>query len=427
MDSINEKYQQRYIDKSRGIVSKYLQKLETLPGKPNEFEYFENILKKVFIDNDVVKYNDDEKFIGSFCCTMPSEIICAAKARQINLCSNSYVGFHIGDYEAPRDLCPLIKAAVGNATSKISKIYDACDMYIVPVACDGKKKLASILANYKTTLPLYLPTNRDDDEGMEIYIKELKNIASAISSITGVEVTRKSLLEQIKIHADVQRQINRFFKLKSNDDILIRGTHALAIMNSMAYDDIVSWGKHLKKLNDELSSIKDTGTFLTRKKLPRILVIGSPIIFPNIKVPLIIEEQGGVVVLQETCLADRGINNLVSICNDSLDGYYRALANRYLKPNSCSVFPDSKTRVSQIDKLVKDNHIDGIVYCVFRGCLLFDYEYEKIDRHFNDKGIPTIRIESDFNDEDYELLQIRLEAFVEMIKFKKNKEDVDNA
>lgn len=414
-----EKYQQRYLDKSRELASKYLQQLDALPGEPEEYAYFKNILRKVFIDNEVVKYGDDEKLIGSFCVTMPSEVIYAAGARPLKLCSSSYVGFHIGDYITPRDVCPLIKSVVGNVVGGISEIYKACDMYVVPVACDCKKKLAGQLADFKTTIPLYLPLNRADDAGMDTYVKEVKNIAGRISEITGVAVTREALGREIRKHAEVQREIKRFINLKSDRDILIRGAHALAVMNSLAYDDIYSFGEHLKKLNEELEERKNKQAFLTKKKLPRILLTGSPITFPNMKIPLIIEEQGGIIAADETCLGDRGTSDLVAVCDDSLNGYYRALANRYVRGCSCPIFPDNEARLHKLDKMVKENHIDGIIYHVLRGCLVYDYEYEQIEKYFSAKGISVIRLESDYNEEDIEQLRIRIEAFIEMIKFRK--------
>ncbi len=195
------KYIQRYLDKSRIIASKYLQKIKELPGAPKELEYFTNILKKVFVDNEVVKYNNNEKFIGSFCRTMPFEIISAAGARPLNLCSNNYVGFYIGDYVMARDVCPLSKACLGNIIGEISEPYNTCELFIVPLSCDCKKQLSDLLSNYKPTVSLYLPLNRSDDYGMETYVKELKKVAGKISEITGVKVTRESLANQIKIYA----------------------------------------------------------------------------------------------------------------------------------------------------------------------------------------------------------------------------------
>ena len=295
-------------------------------------------------------------------------------------------------------------------------------MYIVPISCDCKKNIASQLAECKATIPLYLPLNCSDDNGMETYIKELKDLVVRISEITEKELTRQSLAKQIKIHADVQKEIDRFMRLKGSEQPLIRGVHSLIVMNSLAYDDISNWGKHLKKFNDELSQNQDNHKYITNKKLPRILITGTPFAFPNIKIPMIIEEQGGLIVCDETCYGDMGKTNFVSISDDTLDGYYSALANRYIKPCCCSIFPDNDKRIRKLEKLINDYKIDGIVYNASRGCVVYDYEYQKINEYFNNKGIQTIRIESDYNEEDIEQLSIRLEAFIEMLKFKNIKE-----
>ena len=112
------RYRQRYLNKSRETASKYLQKLGEIPSEPEELAYFKNILRKVFIDNEAVKYDDNEIFVGTFCATMPAEIIRAAGARPIRLCSNSFVGSYVGDYTMPKDVCPLIKSVVGNITGE---------------------------------------------------------------------------------------------------------------------------------------------------------------------------------------------------------------------------------------------------------------------------------------------------------------------
>lgn len=420
-DNFDLKYYKRYLDKSRTISLKYLQKLSIFPNEPKELEYFKNIIKKVFIDNEIIKYDDNEKFIGSFCEMVPSEIIYAAGARPIKLCGNNYVSYLIGDYSTPRDVCPLSKAIVGNVVNKVSKIHDACDMYVVPITCDCKKNIVSQISEYKDTIPLYVPFNCTDDNGMETYVKEIKNLVKNISNITKKEVTRESLGKQIKIHSDVQKEIERFIKLRGNSEILIRGIHSIIVMNSLAYDDISNWGKHLKKLNDELSIKKNNKDYLTNKRLPRILVTGTPFAFPNIKIPMIIEEQGGLIVCNETCFEDANKTNYVAICDDTIDGYYKALANAYIKPCCCPIFSNNDKRIRKLEKLVNDYQIDGIIYNTTKGCVIFDYEYEKINNYFNEIGIPSIRIESDYSEEDVEQLRIRIEAFVEMLKYKKRK------
>jgi benzoyl-CoA reductase/2-hydroxyglutaryl-CoA dehydratase subunit BcrC/BadD/HgdB len=69
--------------------------------------------------------------------------------------------------------------------------------------------------------------------------------------------------------------------------------------------------------------------------------------------------------------------------------------------------------------MIRDYQIEGIVYHVLRGCLVYDFEYKQIEEDIGKLGIPIIRLETDYNEEDIEQLRIRIEAFIEMIKLQK--------
>ncbi|MBQ8119680.1 MAG: 2-hydroxyacyl-CoA dehydratase [Ruminococcus sp.] len=160
------------------------------------------------------------------------------------------------------------------------------------------------------------------------------------------------------------------------------------------------------------------GQTVTSKKLPGILLTGSPIVFPNLKIPLLIEEMGGIVAADETCMGERGMYDPPVITNDSFDGMIRALANRSLRPCPCPTFADNKQRLYRLRQLIKDNHIQGVIYHVLRGCLVYDFEYKRIEEELGKLGIPVIRLESDYNEEDVEQLRIRIEAFIELIRLR---------
>jgi benzoyl-CoA reductase/2-hydroxyglutaryl-CoA dehydratase subunit BcrC/BadD/HgdB len=147
------------------------------------------------------------------------------------------------------------------------------------------------------------------------------------------------------------------------------------------------------------------------------MLTGSPVVFPNIKVPMLIDEMGGALVADETCMGDRFMYDPLVIADPSFDGVMRAMANRYIRPCTCPTFWDASARIFRLKQMVKDNKVDGVVYHVLRGCLVYDFEYQIIEREFDKLKIPIIRLESDYNDEDIEQLRVRIEAFIELIKF----------
>ncbi len=140
--------------------------------------------------------------------------------------------------------------------------------------------------------------------------------------------------------------------------------------------------------------------------------------FPNIKLPLLIEETGGALAADETCMGERFLYDPLAVWDRSFDGYMRAMATRSIRPCTCPTFWDSSTRLYRLKQMIRDNRVDGIVYHVLRGCLVYDFEYQLIEEEMGKLGIPIIRVETDYSEEDIEQLRIRIEAFVELIKLR---------
>jgi benzoyl-CoA reductase/2-hydroxyglutaryl-CoA dehydratase subunit BcrC/BadD/HgdB len=68
--------------------------------------------------------------------------------------------------------------------------------------------------------------------------------------------------------------------------------------------------------------------------------------------------------------------------------------------------------------MIKDHQVEGVIYHVLRGCLVYDFEYQMLEEELGKLNVPIIRVESDYNEEDIEQLRIRIEAFIELIKLK---------
>ena len=80
---------------------------------------------------------------------------------------------------------------------------------------------------------------------------------------------------------------------------------------------------------------------------------------------------------------------------------------------------DTDKRWYRIKQLIEKYKVDGVIYHVLRGCLVYDYEYLSLEKKLEELGVKVLRIETDYSEEDVEQLRIRLEAFIEVIKFSK--------
>ncbi len=407
-----------FIKKSARVAASYLNRAKALSEMPEAAKFFFDVLENVYVKLQDVSGEDDRKRIGTLCVIVPSELVYAAGAMPVRLCSGSYTAYSIGDDFIPRDACPLVKAVMGFGQIKALPVFDNCSLLVAPVTCDCKKKLAGVIGTVKNMVPLHIPPLRRTDGDTEVFLRELYRLISILEKETGKKVTAQSLAQGINMVGEAQFEMSEFLQYRRFNPALLHGTQVMAIMNAYSYMPVNVWAKQMHRLNREMRSRLEHGKFVSRTNKPRILVTGSPIAFPNLKIPLLIEEMGGILAADETCMGERGLYDPVSVIDPSFDGMMRALASRYTKPCTCPVFVDNSQRIYRIRQMIKEHEIQGVVYHVLRGCLVYDYEYQIMEEEMGKLDVPIIRVESDYNEEDVEQLRIRIEAFIELIKLK---------
>ena len=409
---------ERFSNKSAAVSAKYLRRMQELSGAPESIQPFFSVLENIFVQMQSVPCPAGMKTVGTYCAMVPQELICAAGAMDIKLCSGSITAFSIGDDISPRDACPLVKAVAGFQEIGQVPLYSDCSLMVVPITCDCKKKLAGMLSDSCRVHTMQVPSDPRRDSAVEEYVGELRRLIPVLEETTGNPIGEREILNAIRLMAEAQYEFSRFLRYKKLDRILIRGTHAMAVMNALSYMPLTDWTRALRQLNAEMDIRERESFVITRKRQPRILLTGSPVAFPCIKIPLLVDEMGGSVVADETCMGDRFMYDPVVVTEASFDGMLHSLANRYLRPCSCPVFPNNEKRIYRLRQMIKDYRVDGVIYHVLRGCLVFDYEYQLIENVMAELDIPVIRVETDYNEEDVEQLRIRIEAFMELIKMK---------
>jgi benzoyl-CoA reductase/2-hydroxyglutaryl-CoA dehydratase subunit BcrC/BadD/HgdB len=421
---VEARQRERFISKAAKVSAKYLRRMTELKGAPDAMQPFFNVLNDIYVEMKNVEKKPDIPIVGTYCIMVPQELIYAAGAQPVKLCSGSYTAFSIGDDLVPRDACPLVKAVLGFQAMGVMPVYEDCALMVVPITCDCKKKMAGMLKERVPTATLHVPTAKNDDADMEQYVEELYQLIPQLEEVTGNAVTYKSLAASIDKMGLAQYEMSKFVAYKKNVPALIQGTHAMALMNAFSYMSVDRFNEQLHLLNQELGRRKKEKQFVSQDKQPRIMITGSPIIFPNIKIPLLIEEMGGILVGDETCMGERALYDPTVVVDKSFDGLMRSLANRYTRPCTCPTFIDNSQRIYRIKQMIADHQVQGVVYHVLRGCLVYDFEYQTLEEELGKLGIPVIRVESDYNEEDIEQLRIRIEAFIELIKLKDWKPEI---
>jgi benzoyl-CoA reductase/2-hydroxyglutaryl-CoA dehydratase subunit BcrC/BadD/HgdB len=140
------------------------------------------------------------------------------------------------------------------------------------------------------------------------------------------------------------------------------------------------------------------------------MISGCPMAAGNTKVADIIEQKGGVIVVEESCTGTRSFWDLVDEDADP----WKALAERYLEI-PCACMTPNDQRVARIVDLAKQYDVRGVVYYTLQFCHAYNIERLRVQKALKKEKIPLLAIESDYGDSDLEQIGIRVDAFMEMI------------
>jgi benzoyl-CoA reductase/2-hydroxyglutaryl-CoA dehydratase subunit BcrC/BadD/HgdB len=130
---------------------------------------------------------------------------------------------------------------------------------------------------------------------------------------------------------------------------------------------------------------------------------------------------GGVVVADESCAGDRYLYDPVGSTERTINDQMLGIASRYLAPCVCPSFSPNDDRLTLIQRMITDFAVDGVLYHVLKGCVVYDFEVNRVENALRENQIPLLRVETDYNPEDVEQLRTRIEAFIEMLKSKRNR------
>lgn len=96
-----ERQDKRFKNKQTQTSAKYLRRIEELSGAPSGMRPFLDTLRRIYVEMKGIDIPQTQKTIGTYCVMVPQELIYAAGAVPVKLCSRDYTAFFIGDDIAP--------------------------------------------------------------------------------------------------------------------------------------------------------------------------------------------------------------------------------------------------------------------------------------------------------------------------------------
>ena len=345
---------------------------------------------------------------------VPEEIVRAADATLVGLCTGADFATEEVEKILPRNTCSLIKSAFGFKLGKVCPYIESADMIVGENTCDGKKKSYESLGELVPNLYVMDLPQMKSPEGKSLLKAEYVKFKDQVEQLTGIKIDLAKFKKGIEIVNNKRRAVHRLSQLRKADPAPISGLDALLINQVFFYDDPIRFTDSVNKICDELEDRIKTGSGPIPKGSPRILLSGCPMAVPNWKLPWVVETSGAVIVGEESCVGERGTRNLVDDSGSTVDQLMDAIVDRYYQVD-CAIFTPNSDRLQHVKDMTTAYNANGVIHYGLQFCQPYQMEAMPVESALENAGIPTLRIDTDYSMEDVEQLKTRVEAFIERI------------
>jgi benzoyl-CoA reductase/2-hydroxyglutaryl-CoA dehydratase subunit BcrC/BadD/HgdB len=407
---------------SQKVVAENIKRMkETDPNRPAAMQYFDEIANFATREKEIRTAKEKgKKVIGYTCLFAPIELILASGAIPVRVNSGWYDASKLGDRVVPVEVCPMVRSTIGAKMIALSPYLELSDALISVLTCDGMTKLGEILSDYKPVWAMTIPRVKDSAQSTRLWNEEIKAVKGQIEALTGNKIKGKQLKSAIERTQKATKAFRRLQELRKGPPVIM-GRDVMLVNQTYMWDDIDRWTEKTEALCDELEKRVSQKNWACPPDTPRVMITGTPMIWPdNWKVPTLVEEASpqGLLVADELCSSERILYDPVGVDEWSMNDMLNAIGERYLMASTCPCFTSedgNEDRINWLLTKIKEWNIQGVIYYVVRGCMLYAMEYTRVKKVLDGKNIPVYYLDTEYTREDVGQMKTRVEAFLEML------------
>jgi len=379
-----------------------------------EIAWFFREVDAFFSEEHLKEYHPELIILGE---DYPPELALSACDHPFQLLGGSLATTHWSDALLPRDADPVSRSACGYLLNEHFKLAEKATV-ILTLSNDNHRKLAGLLQAYGIdVITVDLPPVCDTASSQEAWAAEMLRVADEAAGRLGKKLSYSRLFHAAEETARIRKAITSFKTLTLNSPGCMSPALRDLIAESVFYAlDREEWLDHLTRLTGEIASWQQRH-YQKPGERPWVITAGSPVIFPNEKLPMLLESSG-------LYLAGRIDTLSMMAQKPSLK------LRRFGKPESvvrqmAQIIPGSEVSgawtvnrglLNSLEDKLRNLPVDGIVYHVLKGQIEYDFELPEVERLAAEYGVPVFRLETDYQQQDVEQLRIRMEAFAEMLR-----------
>jgi benzoyl-CoA reductase subunit C len=353
-----------------------------------------------------IKAETNKPVIGYLCCFAPPELISAAGAIPYRITSFPGEDTSAADSYVEPYGCTYVRSILSRA---VRGHYDFLDGLIISHSCDMVQRLYGIWTHYHPLAYSYMfnVPHQVSPQARRFYKRELGFFRESLEKFTGKNVEESALKDSINLYNENRSLVRKLYALRKEKIPLIEGSEMIDLLITGGALPASEFRALLKKTLDTASERKQGSEIF-----PRILVWGS--IMDDSSLYRLIEESGGKVVADDTCIGFRTWEEDIPQTDDPYEG----LTEHYFINFQCPR-TDRGPGVNRFDYIlerVREYEVDGIIgYCI-SFCDPHKLDYPDLRDYLKKEGYPMLLIDDNYSFEPSEAIKTRIQAFLEILR-----------
>ena len=385
--------------------------------------YYEDLLESAH--NELVREAQEEGGIaaGYTCYYIPEALLNVGKAFSVRLRAPNTGSLDISQYYMSSLVCSYTRALVERA---FEGGYNFLDAFFASDTCQQMNRVVEkidelkLIENdhfYHSIIDAPLKVS---PQGVKHYTAQVrKYFLEPLKDQFGVDISEASIREAIREHNEMCAIFEEISQLRKEENPRITPSefHKLCLVSYAC-----PTGKILPYLRETLEDLRQRQPEPKNPYRVRVVVVGSEI--DDYGFSELMESCRAYVCADRYCFGSIPGRQQIPVEEDwNLDELLEHVCRFYLETNECPRFMSHEKIEGRRDlacRLAEEYHADGIIYEQAKFCDFWGYERTVAPYVImEERGIPTMSVDREYNIRSSGQLMTRVQAFVESLEIKK--------
>jgi len=342
---------------------------------------------------------------------LPEELVLACDA--IPICfvkaGDNAVLRDAGNYVC-RWFDPFWRSQIGYLTSRKDPYYTIVDLIAIPITDNHVRAFSNTAGFYTPELESFVfgVPHVKDKLALDYYLQGINRLKKKLEEFTGIEITDSRIRRSIELCNRERALLKKISLMRESENFAVTSKDFVALNHGSFLADKETM---IGILESFVKEAKDSPPLSNNGS--RILLTGSTLAQGDSKVMDIIEDTGGVIVMEEFAEGIRPYWGEVKTEGDLMAN----LAESYFMERVCpGWFRPGTERLDFLVKLARDCSAAGLIWYQ----LMFRESYKVESYFFPDKlkeetGLPMLVVESEYDAKETGPMKTRIETFMETL------------